>query len=64
MARLANARQSAVNEAQAEIWLLYNMETEEGRSYRRYTQLPLLQPRNPIFTFSWTLFHPVDEKAR
>ena len=63
MARLANARHSAVNEAEAEIWLIYNKETAEGRTYRRYAPLPLLQQRNPIFTFSWTLFHPVDEKS-
>lgn len=61
MARIANARNSAVNEAQAEIWLLYSEPTAEGVRFRRFKQLPLLQRRNPIFAFSWTLFHPIDE---
>jgi inward rectifier potassium channel len=63
MARFANARHSAVNEAQAEIWLLFSEATAEGVRYRRFRNLPLVQRRNPIFAFSWTLFHPVDETS-
>ena len=63
MARIANARHSAVNEAEAEIWLNYNEETREGPRFRRFRQLSLTQRRNPIFAFSWTLFHPVDETS-
>jgi inward rectifier potassium channel len=63
MARLANARHSAVNEAQAEIWMLFSDATTEGVRFRRFRQLDLVQRRNPIFAFSWTLFHPVDEKS-
>ncbi len=63
MARLANARHSAVNEARAEIWLLYSEETPEGVRFRRFRNLPLTQRRNPIFAFSWTLFHPIDEHS-
>ncbi|MGO9392055.1 ion channel [Rhodoblastus sp.] len=63
MARIANARNSTVNEAQAEIWLLYSEPTTEGVRFRRFKQLTLLQRRNPIFAFSWTLFHPIDEHS-
>ncbi len=63
MARLANARSAWVNEAGAEIWLLYSAVTEEGARFRRFAQLPLTHRRNPIFAFSWTLFHPVDEAS-
>jgi inward rectifier potassium channel len=63
MARFANARHSAVNEAQAEIWLLFSEATAEGVRYRRFRNLPLVQRRNPIFAFSWTLFHPIDETS-
>jgi inward rectifier potassium channel len=63
MARLANARHSAVNEAQAEIWMLFSEETAEGPRFRRFRQLELVQRRNPIFAFSWTLFHRVDEAS-
>jgi inward rectifier potassium channel len=63
MARLANARHSAVNEAQAEVWLLFSEATTEGTRYRRFKSLPLVHRRNPIFAFSWTLFHPIDEAS-
>lgn len=63
MARFANARHSAVNEALAEIWLLYSEIAPEGVRYRRFKNLALVQRRNPIFAFSWTLFHPVDEAS-
>ncbi len=63
MARLANGRQSSVNEARAEIWMTYSADTAEGLNFRRFTQLALIQPRNPIFAFSWTLFHVVDAQS-
>ena len=63
MARLANARHSSVNEARAEIWMTFSTDTAEGVSFRRFTQLALVHPRNPIFAFSWTLFHVVDAQS-
>ncbi len=59
-ARFVNARRSSVNEARAEIWMIYSDATVEGVGYRRFLQLALKQARNPIFAFSWTLFHVVD----
>jgi inward rectifier potassium channel len=63
MARFANARRSSVNEARAEIWMIYSDVTVEDRSYRRFRQIALKQARNPIFAFSWTLFHVVNEDS-
>jgi inward rectifier potassium channel len=63
MARLANERHSSVNEARAEMWIAFSVETTEGRRYRRFAPLELVHARNPIFALSWTLFHPVDEKS-
>jgi inward rectifier potassium channel len=63
MARFVNERRSSINAARGEVWLIYNDSTAEGVAYRRFKQLHLIQPRNPIFAFSWTLFHPVDEKS-
>jgi len=63
MARLANARYSAVTEAEADLWLIYKEITREGRRYIRFRALPLARRRNPIFVLSWTLFHPVDESS-
>ncbi len=63
MARFVNARRSSVNEARAEMWLIYRDATVEGVGYRRFRQLALKQSRNPIFAFSWMLFHVVDENS-
>lgn len=63
MARFANARRSSVNMARAEIWFLFNEYSAEGAPFRRFRQLPLTQPRNPIFAFSWLLFHQIDEAS-
>lgn len=63
MARFANARRSSVNAARAEMWLIYNDSTSEGVGYRKFKPLALRQTRNPIFAFSWTLFHVLDAKS-
>lgn len=63
MARFVNARRSSVNEAHAEMWFIYNVDTVEEIGFRRFKQLRLQQARNPIFAFSWTLFHPIDEES-
>ena len=63
MARLANARHSAVTEAEAELWFIFAENLGEGRRYIRFRQLALRQKRNPIFVLSWTLFHPIDEQS-
>lgn len=63
MARFVNGRRSSVNEARAEMWLIYNADTAEGYDFRRFRPLALAQSRNPIFAFSWTLFHPLDERS-
>jgi inward rectifier potassium channel len=63
MARLANERHSSVIEARAEMWMTFSEETAEGQHYRRFKPLPLVHALNPIFAFSWTLFHPVDKTS-
>jgi inward rectifier potassium channel len=63
MARLANERHSSVNEARAEMWMTFSEVTSEGQTFRRFAPLPLVHALNPIFAFSWTLFHPVDETS-
>jgi len=60
MARFANARHSAVTEAEAELWIIFSEVTPEGARYVRFRPLALAQQRNPIFVLSWTLFHPID----
>ncbi len=47
--RFVNARRSSVNEARAEIWMIYRDSTIEGVGYRRFRQIALKQSRNSIF---------------
>lgn len=63
MVRFANARHSLVNEAEASVWLLYSEVSKEGLRFRRFKRLALTHDHNPIFAFSWTLFHPLDENS-
>jgi inward rectifier potassium channel len=43
--------------------MTFSKDTAEGLSFRRFKQLVLVHPRNPIFAFSWTLFHVVDAQS-
>ncbi len=61
MLRCANARQNIVVEAAAQLRLLRNEITAEGYPIRRIHDLPLRRSQHPLFLFSWTLLHVIDE---
>jgi inward rectifier potassium channel len=61
MLRVANARHNTISGATAKLWLIRAEVTPEGHTLRRYYQLSLEREENPIFAFSWTIFHPIDE---
>jgi len=60
MIRVANARNNTVSEATARLWLFRVEHTAEGQQLRRYHELKLERDEHPMFTLSWTLFHPID----
>jgi len=37
--------------------------TVEGRSHRRFYELPLLRSEHPALALSWTLYHNIDENS-
>jgi inward rectifier potassium channel len=43
--------------------LLKNMVSGEGRSLRRFYELPLVQDEHPALALSWTLYHILDEQS-
>ena len=47
----------------ARLWLLKNTITNEGRSIRRFNELPLLKNEHPALALSWTLYHVLDEQS-
>jgi inward rectifier potassium channel len=61
MIRVANARHNTISGATAKLWLIRREDTSEGINLRRYYELTLERRENPIFVFSWTIFHVIDE---
>jgi inward rectifier potassium channel len=61
MARVANARHNTISGANAKLWLIQRETTPEGQTLRRYYELTLERHENPVFAFSWTIFHIIDE---
>jgi inward rectifier potassium channel len=61
MIRLANARHNTISGATAKLWFIRREEIPESRTLRRYYELALERHENPIFAFSWTVFHIIDE---
>lgn len=61
MIRVANARHNTISGATAKLWFIRREQTPEGRTLRRYYALTLERQENPIFAFSWTIFHVIDE---
>lgn len=58
--RLANARNNFITEASAKLWALTSTLTPEGRRLVGFQPLNLVKSENPVFSLSWTLFHPID----
>jgi inward rectifier potassium channel len=63
MIRIANVRLNAITNARAKLWLLRQEISEEGREYRRFRELALLQQESPAFVLSWSIFHPIDASS-
>ena len=62
MFRAANQRHNLIFEASAHVSLISD-EIVEGGRMRRFRDLKLARERNPIFTLTWTIMHPIDEAS-
>jgi inward rectifier potassium channel len=63
MVRLANERHNIIGNATARLWGLKNIQSAEGQSLRRFTELSLLRNEHPALALSWTLYHVIDEHS-
>ena len=63
MFRMANVRGNQLVEAQLSVVALIDTVTAEGDSMRRLHALELERERTPIFSLTWTAFHPLDERS-
>ncbi len=63
MFRMANARSNNIISANVEFHYLYSTVSPEGISIVRFLPLKLLRSYSPIFSLSWSVFHPVDSES-
>ena len=63
MVRVANARNNTISQATARLWLFRMERSTEGHQLRRYHELVLDRREHPMFTLSWTIFHPIDKTS-
>ena len=63
MFRMANARSNNIISANVEFHYLYNTVSPEGVSIVRFRPLKLLRSYSPIFSLSWSVFHPIDAES-
>jgi len=63
MFRAANQRGNSVLGAEISVSLASQYTTREGVHMRRFRELKLLRPNNPLFALSWTVMHPIDEAS-
>jgi len=61
MLRVADARHNMISGAAARLWLIHEVRSAEGLQLRRFVELALQRPENPVSALSWTLFHVIDE---
>lgn len=61
--RIGNERLNQIVEARVNVVLVVDEKTKEGESYRTLYDLGLERSQTPLFTFSWTVVHPITEKS-
>ena len=62
MFRLANQRLSTLIDLEVELNLSYNEEVD-GKTLRRFIQLPLERKRVSLLSLNWTVVHPLDDNS-
>ncbi len=63
MFRAANQRSNQILEAEIRVYLSRDETTTEGERFRRVHELALIRNRNPSFSLSWSIMHPIDEQS-
>jgi len=63
MFRCANERRNQIFEAQVHVDLARQETSAEGLELRRSYELALARARNPQFSLSWTVMHPIDDES-
>jgi inward rectifier potassium channel len=61
--RAANRRANQILEAEVTVTLARDVRTLEGREIRRFDELAVRRGRSPLFAYTWTVMHRVDESS-
>lgn len=61
--RVANERGNDVVEASIRVSALMTVHTDEGARLRRFFDLVPERSSTPLFTLTWQVFHPLDERS-
>ncbi len=63
MFRAANYRRNLVVEAEVTVSLLHDVADTQGAVMRRFSDLPVLRARSPLFFMTWQVMHKIDETS-
>jgi inward rectifier potassium channel len=63
MFRAANRRANQILEAEVTIALARDVRTLEGSDIRRFDELVVRRSRSPLFAYTWTVMHHIDEAS-
>ncbi|MGH7023598.1 MAG: ion channel [Caulobacteraceae bacterium] len=63
MFRAANQRRNLVVEAEVSVSLVSDVVTVEGIAMRRFSDLPVLRARSPLFFLTWQVIHAIDDAS-
>lgn len=61
--RIANERNAEVVSAKLEFSVLLFEDSPEGERMRRFNNLKLIRSSSPVFVYTWTAMHPIDESS-
>jgi inward rectifier potassium channel len=63
MIRFANERHNMISDASVRLWIFRNRISQEGHSFRQFSELTLTQNESPVLALIWTIFHVIDENS-
>ena len=63
MFRAANRRANQILEAEVMVSLARDVRTREGHAIRQFQELRVVRSRSPLFAFTWTVMHVIDESS-
>ncbi len=63
MFRAANRRANQILEAEVSVSLARDERTAEGHEIRRLHELPVVRSRSPLFAYTWTVMHQIDNTS-